>query len=83
MSVVPGNVRTMNTYADNQDFFQTQEEAMQKEEDMKKRCPSSGENEGRMIERPGSDDWYIKCPTCGTQWAGGSTVLSEHNKPGF
>ena len=56
---------------------------MQKEEDLKRRCPSSGGKVGRMIERPGSDDWYIKRPTCGTQWAGGSTVLSEHNKPGF
>jgi hypothetical protein len=41
-------------------------------------CPSSGKNVGRMIETPGSDDWYIKCPTCGCTWAGGSTVLDKH-----
>lgn len=52
------------------------------EEDMKGWCPSSGENVGSMIEFPGTDEWYIVCPTCGTRWAGGSTVLNDHNKPG-
>ncbi|GAA2840765.1 hypothetical protein GCM10010522_69160 [Kribbella solani] len=41
-------------------------------------CPSSGENVGRMIPIPGSDDWKIKCPTCSTWWHGGSTVLPDH-----
>ena len=35
-----------------------------------------------MIEFPGKDEWYIVCPTCGTRWAGGSTVLNDHHKPG-
>jgi hypothetical protein len=52
------------------------------EEDLKAWCPSTGENVGRMIEIQGSDEWYITCPTCGTRWAGGSTVLSEHKWPG-
>ena len=45
------------------------------------RCPSSGENVGRMIEIPGSDEWKIRCPTCGALWFGGSTVLDEHRRP--
>lgn len=52
----------------------------QKEEGMKVWCPSSGENVGRMIPTPGSDDWTIVCPTCGTHWAGGSTVLNDHDR---
>ncbi len=79
----------MNTYEDNSDYFQKlyaemqeEEDVKRREEDMKRRCPSSGGKVGIMIERPGSDDWYIKCPACGMQWAGGSIVLSEHNKPG-
>lgn len=46
----------------------------------RQRCPSSGENVGRMIEIPGMDDWRIECPTCGAMWAGGSTTLSEHDR---
>lgn len=45
------------------------------------RCPSSGQPVGRMIETPGSDEWKIKCPTCGKWWHGGSTVLDEHDRP--
>lgn len=45
------------------------------------RCPSSGQPNGRMIEIPGSDEWHIKCPTCGAWWAGGSTILDEHHRP--
>ncbi|GAA1874379.1 hypothetical protein GCM10009751_37410 [Myceligenerans crystallogenes] len=41
-------------------------------------CPASGQNVGRMVEIPGSDDWNIRCPECGMSWAGGSTVLDEH-----
>lgn len=44
------------------------------------RCPSSGENVGRMVEIWGSDEWRIECPTCGAMWAGGSTVLMEHDR---
>lgn len=44
-------------------------------------CPSSGKPDGRMIEIPGSDEWNIKCPTCGARWAGGSTTLDEHLCP--
>ena len=43
------------------------------------RCPSSSKNVGRMIEIAGSDDWRIECPTCGSKWGGGSTVLEEHD----
>jgi hypothetical protein len=43
-------------------------------------CPSSGEDVGRMIEIWGSDEWRIECPTCGAMWAGGSTVLIEHDR---
>jgi len=53
----------------------------QKEEDLKNWCPSSGENVGKMIQLDGSDDWKIECPTCGTWWYGGSTVLDDHNRP--
>ncbi|GGB22068.1 hypothetical protein GCM10011492_09950 [Flexivirga endophytica] len=52
---------------------------VQKEEDMKPWCSSSGENVGRMIPMTG-DDWWIECPTCGRRWAGGSTVLSDHDR---
>ncbi|MFT4258135.1 hypothetical protein [Microbacterium sp.] len=55
---------------------------LQKEEDLKMWCPSSGENVGRMLPIAGSDDWYIQCPTCSTRWAGGSTVLDDHDRPG-
>ncbi|WP_237742890.1 hypothetical protein [Actinopolymorpha alba] len=45
-----------------------------------RRCPSSSENVGRVIEIPGMDEWKIECPTCGAMWAGGSTVLIEHER---
>lgn len=45
------------------------------------KCTSSGLDVGRMLPIPGSDDWHIECPTCGMWWAGGSTVLPEHNRP--
>ncbi|MGN7150349.1 hypothetical protein ACTHQ6_15300 [Arthrobacter sp. SAFR-179] len=63
------------------DFVKIQEAILQKEEDMKPWCPSSGENVGRMIEFPGSDEWYIECPSCGMKWAGGGTVLPDHDRP--
>ena len=53
---------------------------LQKEEDLKAWCPASGENEGRMIPIPGSDEWKIECPTCGAWWHGGSTVLPDHDR---
>lgn len=56
---------------------------LQKEEDLKAWCPASGENVGRFIPIPGMDDWKIECPSCGTWWHGGSTVLDDHNRPGF
>jgi hypothetical protein len=71
----------MTSNGDKFDFGRVQE-SIQKEEDMKSWCPSSGENVGSMIEFPGSDEWHIVCPTCGTRWAGGSTMLNDHNKPG-
>ncbi|WP_146031829.1 hypothetical protein [Arthrobacter sp. AFG7.2] len=73
----------MSRRDDDLGFVRIQQVILQKEEDMKAWCPSSGENVGLMIESPGSDDWYIKCPTCATKWAGGSTVLDDHNLPGF
>jgi hypothetical protein len=68
---------------DDLDFLKLQEAINQMEEDMKAWCQSSGENVGRMIETPGSDEWYIECPTCGTKWSGGSTVLSDHARPEY
>lgn len=72
----------MSRSDDNLDFRKIQEAILQKEEDMKTWCPSSGENAGRMVEIPGTDEWRIECPTCGMRWAGGSTVLADHNHPG-
>lgn len=71
----------MTSNSDNFDFGRVLEAILQKEEDMKSWCPSSSENVGSMIEFPGTDEWYIVCPTCGTRWAGGSTMLNDHNKP--
>lgn len=62
-------------------FVEIQEAILQKEEDLKTWCPSSGENVGRMLEIRGSDEWNISCPTCGTRWAGGSTILDDHDYP--
>lgn len=64
------------------EFSRIQEAILQKEEDINRWCPSSGENVGSMIEYPGTDEWHIVCPTCGTRWAGGSTALNDHNIPG-
>lgn len=47
----------------------------------KGRCLSSCKPVGRMIEYPGTDEWNIECPMCGTWWAGGSTILGEHDRP--
>lgn len=62
-------------------FLKVQVTILQMEEDINAWCPSSGENVGRIIERPGGDEWYIECPICCTKWAGGSAVLTEHNRP--
>lgn len=62
-------------------FLKSQETILQMEEDLKAWCPSSGENVGRMIEFPGTDEWYIECSSCGSKWAGGSTMLNDHNRP--
>jgi len=67
---------------DDLDIPGLEEAILQKEEDMKAWCPSSGENIGSMMEFPGTDEWHIVCPTCGTRWPGGSTVLKDHNIPG-
>jgi hypothetical protein len=69
--------------SDDLDIVRREEAILQKEEDLKAWCPSSGENVGRMIEIQGSDEWYITCPTCGTRRAGGSTVLPDHQSPGL
>lgn len=57
-----------------------EEVILQKEEDLKPWCRSSGENAGRMTPATG-DDWWIECPTCGMRWCGGSTVLPDHDVP--
>lgn len=75
-------VLTMTSNGDGSDFGGIQEAILQKEEAMNSWCSSSGENVGSMIEFPGTDEWHIVCPTCGTRWAGGSTVLNDHNIPG-
>lgn len=31
-------------------------------------CPGSG-SQGEITYQQGGDDWYVKCPTCGTTWA--------------
>lgn len=62
-------------------FVAIQEAILQKEEDLKTWCPASGENIGRVIEIRGSDEWNVECPTCGMKWAGGSTVLDDHERP--
>lgn len=82
MSVTQRKVATMSSYGDDLDFVKIQDAILQKEEDMKTWCPSSGEDVGRMIEFPGNDEWYVECPTCGLKWAGGSTVLAGHDRPG-
>lgn len=64
------------------DYVRIQETILTKEEDMKAWCPSSGADVGRMIELPGTDEWHFVCPTCGAKWAGGSTVLADHDRPG-
>ncbi|MBX7442906.1 MULTISPECIES: hypothetical protein [unclassified Arthrobacter] len=63
------------------DFLKVQVAVLQLEEDIKAQCPSGGENFGRVIQRSGSDEWYIGCPTCCIKWAGGSTVLTVHDRP--
>lgn len=42
-----------------------------------RQCPGVGQR-GEMIFREPSDEWYIECHVCGTRWAGGSAILSEH-----
>lgn len=63
------------------DVPQFETELWQMEEKMKAWCPSSGENVGRMIEILGSDEWKIECSMCGTKWHGGSTMLTDHERP--
>jgi hypothetical protein len=42
------------------------------------KCPESG-GRGIMLERDGWDEWWVRCPECGTTWAGGGTEpLPEH-----
>lgn len=83
MSEAPRRVLTVRNNSGDMDFRTIQEAILQEEEDMQGWCPSSGENVGSMVESPGTDEWYIVCPACGTRWAGGSTVLDDHNRPGF
>jgi len=71
------------SYSDDMEITGIEEAILQKEEGMKAWCPSSSENLGRMIEIQGSDEWDITCPTCGTRWSGGSTVLPDHQSPGL
>lgn len=56
-------------------------EIWQKEEDLKARCASSGENAGRMIPLAESDEWKVGCPACGHWWHGGSTALADQDRP--
>lgn len=72
----------MTSNGDDLDSGGIREAIFQTEENMNRWCPSSGENVGSMIEFRGTDEWHIVCPTCGTRWAGGSTVLNDHNLPG-
>ena len=62
------------------DISKIEEVIWQKEEDLARGCPSSGKNTGRSLPVTGSDEWYIQCPECGTRWAGGSTVLADHDR---
>ena len=43
-------------------------------------CPGSG-SQGQVTYQQGGDDWYVKCPVCGTTWAGGSHVVAPHLTP--
>lgn len=45
-------------------------------------CRDSGRH-GAMDEIPGSDEWYVRCKTCGLKLAGGSTELPDHTPPGY
>lgn len=65
------------------EFIKQIEAEIQAEENAKARamrCPSSGKDVGRMIENFVSDEWKIQCPTCGSWWSGGSTVLADHDR---
>lgn len=62
------------------DISEIEEVILQKEQDLARCCPASGKNTGRMIPIPGSDEWNIECPECATRWAGGSTILADHDR---
>lgn len=68
--------------SDSLDIRLISEVILQKEEDLKQWCSASGTDVGQMIVIPGSDEWKIRCPECGVHWYGGSTVLSDHDRPG-
>ncbi|NEC49354.1 hypothetical protein G3I18_12340 [Actinospica acidiphila] len=40
-------------------------------------CPGVGQRGRTMFLEP-SDEWRVECHVCGTKWAGGSDILSEH-----
>lgn len=61
------------------EFVKAERALLKMEEELKRWCPSSGENVGKLISIPGSDDHKIQCPTCGTTWCGGGRVLPDHN----
>lgn len=40
-------------------------------------CPNSGES-GQIEFRDGFEEWKVRCPECGTTWAGGGQILPNH-----
>jgi hypothetical protein len=54
---------------------------LQKEEELKTWCPSSGENARRMISLAGSDEWKVQRPSCGRRWHAGNTALVDQDQP--
>ncbi|MDP9904803.1 hypothetical protein [Arthrobacter bambusae] len=49
------------------DISETEEVILQDEEDLRRWCPSTGKNTGRMTQVLGSDEWHIHCSECGTR----------------
>lgn len=64
------------------DELEREHAAQEAAEQASRRCTSSGQDVGRMIEILGMDDWKVECPTCGAMWGGGGTQLPEHDRPG-
>lgn len=72
----------MDQHNDHESSSSEIEEALlQRANDLEAWCPASGEDVGEVEYIWGSDDWYVTCPMCEARWAGGRTVLSDHNRP--